>query len=213
MKPTVIIFDFGGVLLDWDPRYLYRKVFAGDEHAMEHFLVEVDFYHWNSLQDAGRTWQDALREGCQNHPKYCELLQLYVDRWEESISGPLWGTVALMEQLKQAGYPLYGLSNWSAETFQRVQHHYPFLGWFKDIILSGAVGLIKPDRRIFELTLQRIGRPAGECLLIDDSPKNIDSALALGIQAIHFLSPAQLRQDLTALGLLNGHPAALAGKR
>lgn len=202
MKPNTIIFDFGGVLLDWDPRYLYRKIFNGDEEGMERFLAEVDFYHWNSRQDEGRPFSVALREGCQNYPQYCELLNLYRERWIESIAGPLQGTVEILAALKQAGYPLYGLSNWSAETFHLVSSQYPFLSWFERIILSGEVRLVKPDPRIFELTLTQIGRQAPECLLIDDSLHNITTAQSLGFQTIHFQSPQQLRQELINFGLL-----------
>jgi 2-haloacid dehalogenase len=199
-KP-VFIFDFGGVLLDWDPRYLYRSCFNGDEAAMERFLAETDFYTWNLRQDEGRPFAEAIAEICARYPEYCDLIRAYDTRWSESISGPNWGSVNILYSLKQAGYSLYGLSNWSAEKFPLMKHKHEFFSWFQDIILSGDVKIIKPDPRIFQVTLQRIGRPAEDCLLIDDSEKNIAMARQLGLQAIHFQSPEQLAQTLAVMGI------------
>ena len=202
MKP-VIIFDFGGVLLDWNPRHLYRKVFKGDEQAMERFLTEVDFYNWNIYQDQGRPFAEGIRIACDQHPQYCDLLQIYRDRWIETISGPIHGTVEILRELKQSGYRLFGLSNWSDETFYMTRDQFEFLDLFEQIIISGAVGLIKPDPAIFELLLEKVGSPAEQCLLIDDSPDNVASATRLGFQTVHFKSPAQLRQALVITGVLN----------
>ena len=195
IKPAVI-FDFGGVLLDWDPRYLFRKIFNGDEAGMEQFLAEVDFYRWKELQDAGRSFREGIEAGCQEFPQYCHLLRAYDDRWAESIRGPITGSVEVLAELKNSGFPLYGLSNWSDEKFIQAHSLYKFFAWFDQIIISGAIKLAKPDPQIFYFTLGQIGRPAGECVMIDDSLKNIEAARNLGFQAIHFRSPEQLRQEL-----------------
>lgn len=201
-QPPAIVFDFGGVLMDWNPRYLYRKLFPGDEAAMERFLAEVGFSEWNQLQDAGRPFSEAVAELCARHPQYCELIQAYDQRYPESLSGSIPESVDILRRLKAAGCPLYGLSNWPAEKFELVRPDYEFFGWFDSIVISGAVGVAKPDRRIFELLLAQIGRPASECLLIDDSAANIAAAQALGFQTIHFHSPTQLAEELSARRLL-----------
>jgi 2-haloacid dehalogenase len=201
-RVSTIIFDFGGVLLDWDPRHLYRKLFMDDEPAMERFLAEVDFYAWNLQQDAGRPFDLAVEELCARYPQHCELVRAYDTRWEESISGPIQPTVDLLDSLRDTGYRLAGLSNWSAEKFELVRHRYPFLEWFETIVISGDVGLVKPDRQIFLLLLERLQDPAGQCLLIDDSPGNIDAARQLGLQTIHYRSPDQLKRELTRLGII-----------
>jgi len=201
--PTpAIVFDFGGVLMDWNPRYLYRKLFPGDEAGMERFLAEVGFSEWNQLQDAGRPFSVAVAELCARHPQYCELIRAYDQRYPESLSGAIPESVEILRRLKAHGYPLYGLSNWPAEKFELVRPDYEFFSWFDSIVISGAVGVAKPDRRIFELLLAQAGRTAGECLLIDDSALNIAAAQNLGFQTIHFHSSAQLAEELSRRGLL-----------
>jgi 2-haloacid dehalogenase len=199
---TALVFDYGGVLVDWDPRYLYRKIIPGDEQAIEKFLKEVRFFEWNVQQDAGRPFHQAIDEICTRYPQHCELIKAYDERYEESISGPIWPTVEILKELKLAGYPLYGLSNWPAEKFPPVRDRYEFFGWFEDIVISGEVGLAKPDPAIFQLMLARIGRPAEECIYIDDSDSNVAVAGQLGFQTIHFVSPAELRLELAALGIM-----------
>lgn len=196
------IFDFGGVLIDWDPRYLYTKLFNGDREAVERFLSEVRFYEWNLRQDEGRPFSEAVSELCVRYPMYSEMIRAYDTRWIESISGPIRPTVEILDALRQAGYTLYGLSNWSVEKFQVARHKFEFFGWFESILLSGEVKLVKPDPRIFTLLLNRIGRRAQECLLIDDSEQNIAAARRLGFQTIHFQSPQQLSGELARMGLL-----------
>ena len=191
-----IIFDFGGVLLEWDPRRLYRKFFNGDDEAMESFLAEIDFHEWNMKQDAGRPFAEAVSELSAQFPQYADLIQAYDERWEESLVGPIEGSIEILEALKDAGYLLYGLSNWSDEKYQLVRHKYSFFDWFKDIVISGAVQLVKPDPLIYTLALKRFGRPAQECLLIDDTVQNIATAHELGFQTILFHSPEQLRNAL-----------------
>ena len=197
-----IIFDFGGVLLDWNPRYLYRKLFPNDEQGMECFLAEIGFDEWNHLQDAGRPFSVAIAELCARHPQYCDLIRAYDERYPESIKGAISGTVGILHYLWTMGTSLFGLSNWPAEKFSLVRPEYEFLGWFKGIVISGEVGIAKPDPRIFQVLLAQVDRPAGECLLIDDSQANIAAAQALGFQTIHFHGPAQLARELAKLGLL-----------
>jgi 2-haloacid dehalogenase len=197
-----IFFDFGNVLLEWDPRYVYRRYFPDDEAAMERFLQEVNFMEWNSLQDKGRPFKEGVAVLSQEFPHYSELIHAYHENWNDSIGGSLDGTVEIMKRLKQAGYALYGLSNWSAETFPLVRNKFVFFDLLDDIILSGEVGQIKPYPEIYEIALERIGRPASECLFIDDSLANIEQARKMGFVVVHFQSPQQLEAELKALRLL-----------
>jgi 2-haloacid dehalogenase len=200
--PPTIIFDFGGVLLDWNPRYLYRKLFPDDESAMEHFLDEINFTEWNKLQDAGRPFSVAVAELCTRYPHHCNLIRAYDKRFLESLGGAIAGTVDILRSLHRAGYPLYGLSNWPAEKFRLVRPAYEFFDWFQDLVISGEVGVTKPDPRIFQLLLQQVARPAEQCLLIDDASANIAAAASLGFQTIQFHSPEQLAAELGSRGLL-----------
>lgn len=201
-RHRALIFDFGGVLVDWNPRYLYSKFFDGDEGGLQRFLDEIRFAEWNLQQDKGRPFAEGVAELSGRFPEYAELIQAYDQRWEESISGPIQPTVEILDELRGAGYPLYGLSNWSGEKFKLVRQNYEFFDWFEDILVSGEVKLVKPDERIFNLMLERIKHPAEECLLVDDSAANIQAAASLGFQTIHFRSPEQLRGELVQRGYL-----------
>lgn len=201
MTPTTepaIIFDFGNVLIDWNPRYLYRKLLPS-EQAVEDFLQAIKFFEWNQAHDAGRDFEESIAELCAEHPQYCDLIRAYHVRYEESIGGAFEPVVAILRTLKTLAYPLYGLSNWPAGKFALVRPDYPFFDWFDDIVLSGEVGLIKPDPRIFHLLLERINRPAQTCIFIDDSVHNIEAARRLGFKAIHFHTPTQLQTELETL--------------
>ena len=189
-------------MLDWDPRNLYRRFFPGKPKAMETFLTEIDFYNWNAQQDKGRTFAEGIAEHSAIHPQYSHLIQSYFDCWEESIIGAIEGSVKILRRLKKKGYPLLGLSNWSAETYPRARDKYPFFDLFDDIVLSGKVGLNKPDPGIFNLLLERTGYTAPECVLIDDSQPNIDAAGKLGFNTIHFTSPDELRTELQRFKVL-----------
>lgn len=202
MKPEAFIFDFGGVIFDWDPRYLYRKFFDGDTEAMERFLVEIDFFQWNLQQDEGRPFAEAVSQLSERFPQYTELIRAYRERWEESIQGPIQPTLDILSRLKRAGYPLYALSNWSAETYQLIRPRYDFFDWFDCILVSGEARVAKPDPRIYTLFLEKIHRKAEECLFIDDSESNVQAARQLGFQVVRFESPAQLEAELRQMGLL-----------
>jgi 2-haloacid dehalogenase len=191
-----IIFDFGGVLLKWDPRNLYSRFFPGQPQAMEDFLAEVSFMEWNTQQDKGRPFAEGIDSLSKQFPLRAHLINAYHENWKESISGIFEGTVELLQMLKQNGYRLYGLSNWSAETFYIVRHDYEFFNLFEEIILSGEVKLIKPEPEIYDLCLQKIGKPANQCLFIDDSEANIIAAKKLGFDTVHFKSPEHLNNEL-----------------
>jgi 2-haloacid dehalogenase len=202
-----VVFDLGGVLIDWNPRYLYRKLFGGDEAAMEHFLGHVCNNAWNLAQDGGRRWADAIEVLSAEHPHHRPMISAYWERWEEMLNGPLHGTVEVLAELKDKGVPIYALTNWSSETFPIAKSRYDFLGWFRDILVSGDEKLVKPDLRIYDLMLTRNGLSAGESVFIDDSLMNVDGARAAGMAGLHFQSPEKLRMDLAALGLLDSPDA------
>src|SRR5689334_18249173 len=135
-SPPAIIFDFGGVLMDWNPRYLYRKLFKNEEEAMERFLDEIGFVAWNNEQDKTRVFAPGVIELAGRFPHHAPLIRAFDERWEETVGGAIEPTVALLSKLKEAGHALYGLSNWSADTFSRIRSRYPFFEWFACIILS-----------------------------------------------------------------------------
>jgi len=196
-----LIFDFGNVLVSWDPHLLYSKLLQNREE-INAFLSEVGFFEWNLEQDKGRPFGEGILRLCKLFPHRSDLIRAYDERWEESLAGPIEESVLILRQLKDAGYRLYGLSNWSAEKFNLIRHRYPFFDWFDEILLSGEVGIVKPDPRLYQLMLEKIGKPASECLFIDDSRTNVEAADCLGFQTIHFKSPEQLRGELERRGLL-----------
>ena len=197
-----IIFDFGGVLLKWDPRNLYQRYFPNDPENMERFIKEVDFVDWNAHQDRGRPFREGVAVLSAQFPHYAHLIQAYHDHWIDSIVGEFEGTVDLIVQLKQQGYLLYGLSNWSTETYPLAREKYHFFDLLDDIVLSGEIGHNKPEPEIYRIMLEKIGRPAQECLFIDDALPNINQANTMGFNTIHFSSPEHLEKELTRMGLL-----------
>ena len=199
----VIIFDFGNVLLEWNPRYVYQRYFPNDPEGMERFLQEVNFMEWNLLQDKGRPFTEGVAVLSREFPHYSHLIQAYQDHWIDSLGESLPGTVEILKELKQAGYRVYGLSNWSAETFPRALEKHDFFNLLDDFVISGEVGHVKPHPEIFQIMLDRIGRPANECLFIDDALANIEQAQKLGFATVHFQSPEQLRSRLLDLKILS----------
>jgi 2-haloacid dehalogenase len=197
-----VVFDLGGVLIDWDPRYLYRKLFDGRAEEMEAFLSDVTTKEWNHRQDAGRTWVEAIEELCVAHPDRRALIEAYAERWEEMLGGAIDGTVAVLAELREAGVPLYALSNWSAETFPRARELYEFLGWFDGYVISGELGITKPDPRIYEHLLETFDLEPGQVFFTDDLEANVEAARALGIDAVVFRGAEPLRRDLVAAGFL-----------
>jgi 2-haloacid dehalogenase len=195
-----VIFDLGGVLIDWNPRHLYRKLFD-DAAAMEGFLRDVCAPAWNLEQDRGRPWAQAIAELSAIHPDKAELIAAYRGRWHEMLNGPIAGTVAILEALHAAKVPLYALTNWSAESYPHAEELYGFLGLFRGVVVSGRIGLVKPDREIYDHTITRFGVVPERTVFIDDSAKNVAGAEAAGLRALHFTGPEALARDLAALGL------------
>lgn len=196
-----VVFDLGNVLLDWDPRHLYRKIFA-DEEEMEFFLTEVCHPEWNLEQDRGRSFAEAISEATARHPKYAREIALWRERWAETQPHAIAGSVTILEELHAANVPLYAITNWSAETFNETRPRYPFLAKFRDIVVSGDEKLIKPDPEIYHVLFRRNGLAAASCLFIDDSAKNIAGAARVGMHTHHFTTPEALRDDLGKRGLL-----------
>ena len=201
-KIKAIIFDFGNVLLEWDPRNVYERFFPDDPEGMERFFTEVNFMEWNAHQDRGRPFAEGVAALSQEFPQYSHLIQAYQDHWSDSIGVSLTGTIEILKHLKQAEYLVYGLSNWSAETFPSVRERYDFFDLLDGMVISGEVGHVKPHPEIFQILLDRIGRPASECLLIDDSLANVQQAQLMGFSVIRFESPELLRAALREAEIL-----------
>jgi 2-haloacid dehalogenase len=197
-----VVFDLGGVLIDWDPRYLYRKL-LDDEAAVEAFLATVCTPEWNAEQDRGRPFAEGVAELVERHPVHTAAITAYHERWPEMLGGAVGGTVEVLAELRAAGVPVYALTNWSAETFGIARERFEFLEWFDGVLVSGEERMIKPDPAIFRLLLDRFGLDPGATFYIDDSPANVAAADLLGFDAVRFTSPAQLRRDLEARGLLS----------
>ena len=197
-----IIFDYGNVLIDWNPRYVYRRYFPDNPEGMEHFLREINFMEWNTQQDGGRPFEEGIAILSEQFPQYADLIRAYYENWSDSIGDIYTGTIEILKQLKQAGYSLYGFSNWSAETFPLVRAKHEFFDLFDDMVISGEVGVVKPEPEIYQILLNKIGRPAHECLFIDDSLPNIQHANKIGFATIHFQSSTQLEKELKRIGLL-----------
>lgn len=201
--PDLVLFDLGGVLIDWEPRRLYRKIFA-DETEMEWFLSEVCTPAWNLELDRGRPFREAVAELVERHPRHAPAIEAYAARWIEMIGGPIEDTVALLDELVARGRRLSALTNWSAETFSLVRHDptYRFLDHFETIYVSGVLGMIKPNDDIFHHVLNDQGLTADRVLFIDDSPKNIATADRLGFLTHHFQGGGPLARDLRQRALV-----------
>jgi 2-haloacid dehalogenase len=199
---TTVVFDLGGVLINWDPRQLYMKL-LGDEGRVDAFLAEVRFGEWNARQDSGRPFADAVEELARQYPAHRALISAYPVRFPDSLVGEVAGTVAILRELIERGLVPYALSNWSAETFPHARTRFPFLEWFRGIVLSGAEGVSKPDARLFRVLTDRYGVTPESSVFIDDSVENIAAADALGFTALLFSDAASLRADLRELGLLS----------
>ncbi|MCX6055220.1 MAG: HAD family phosphatase [Chloroflexi bacterium] len=195
-----VIFDFGGVLVDWSPYNLYRGILKTDEE-INAFLEEIDFKNWNPRFDKGYPFSIGIEEICIQFPHRAELIRLFNDRWEEAMGGLLTGTIDVLRKIKEAGYPVYGLSNWSEEKFNLVKGQMEFLSLLDDFLISGEVHEIKPEPRIFNILLERIHRSSGGCIFVDDSPDNIRTANDLGFRTILFHSPRQLLEELDGMGI------------
>jgi 2-haloacid dehalogenase len=195
-KTDTIIFDLGGVLIDWNPRYVFRHVFVSNE-AMEHFLTEVCTTDWNEMQDAGRSFAEATDLLTDKFPEYKNEIRMYYQRWKEMLGGPIHETVEILSALKNSGqYKLYALTNWSDESFPIAYEMYDFLHWFEGILVSGAEKMKKPDPRIFELLVERYSINKETAIFIDDNKNNVAAACELGIRSINFKSAEQCQAEL-----------------
>lgn len=199
-KPNIVVFDVGNVLLRWDPRNLYRKVFS-DEAQMEWFLSTVCTSQWNVEQDRGRDWDEAVALLVKDYPDHEPAIRAFHERWEETVSGVIEENVALLGRLREAGVPTYCITNFSGPKFRLAQTRYPFLASFDGIIVSGDERLLKPQPEIYNLLLSRYGLEAGSCIFIDDSKANVDGARAVGMHAIHFVDSIDLASELRRHGL------------
>lgn len=203
-RRDTVIFDLGGVLIDWDPRHLYRKLFPGDAEAMERFLSTICTGEWNRELDAGLPFAEATARLRGRHPEQAAMIDAYHARWPEMIAGPIAGTVAILRALHAAGTPLYGLTNWSHETYPVALERFDFMALFRGVVVSGEERIVKPDPRIYRLLLDRFGVEAGRAVYIDDNADNAAAATALGLHGIHFTGPEALRTELAGLGLPPG---------
>jgi 2-haloacid dehalogenase len=195
-----VAFDLGGVLIDWNPRHLYRRL-LDDEAAIERFLAEVCTPEWNATLDAGHPFTDGVAQLVREHPEQAGLIEAYWSRWPEMLGGCFTETLKIMRRLRAEGIPIYALSNWSNETFASTRDRFPFLDEFDGILLSGQVGVGKPDPAIFRRFLERFGLTAESTVFIDDNPANVAVAQSLGLQALLFRNAAQVRLELQGLGL------------
>ncbi|WP_421949326.1 HAD family hydrolase [Phaeodactylibacter xiamenensis] len=198
-----IIFDLGGVLIDWNPRHLFRKLFE-EEQEMEHFLEHVCTGDWNEQQDGGRPFAEAIALKTAEFPEYGPQIKAFFERWPEMLGGPIEGTVSILEQIhREKRYRLLALTNWSHETWPVAWERYGFLKYFEDILVSGKEKLKKPDPRIYHLLLERNGVRPGQALFIDDSHRNVQAARQEGIRTIHFTNPTALRTALQQFGVIH----------
>lgn len=194
-NPTTVVFDVGNVLLRWDPRHLYRRIF-NDEVEMEWFLANVCTHDWNIEQDRGRDWDEAVALLVKDHPRHEVHIRAFHERWHETVSGVIEDNVVLLDRLRKAGVPNYCITNFSGPKFVLAQQRFPFLAGFDGVIVSGDERLLKPDRAIYELLLARYGLDAGDCIFIDDSKANVEGARSVGMHAIHYAEPMDLAAEL-----------------
>jgi 2-haloacid dehalogenase len=196
-----VVFDLGGVLIEWDPRHLYRQL-LDDEAEIELFLETVCTAGWNAQMDAGRPFAEGVAELVAQHSDREWLIRAYADRWEDMLAGEVPGTVEVLNDLARAGVRLFALTNWSRETFPIARRRYPFLSRFVAVVVSGDEGVAKPDPRLFQVLVDRHGVEPAAALLVDDSDANVEAAAALGFLTERFISAEALRFRLVREGLL-----------
>jgi 2-haloacid dehalogenase len=197
-----VLWDVGGVLLDWDPRHLYRKLFGDDVGGMEAFLADVCTAPWHAQQDLGRPIDEACAELSRQHPRQASLILAWAERNEEMVKGPVRGSAALLAEVVAAGVPCYALTNMEKESFERRLNLYEFFQLFEGCFVSGCEGVMKPDPRFFELALGRFDLTPEETLFTDDKAENVAAAVAVGVPATIFRDAASLRHELVARGVL-----------
>lgn len=191
-----IIFDLGGVLIDWNPRYLYRKILK-DEAEVDWFLNNICTSDWNDQQDAGRSFEEATLDLIVKHPEWEEAISAWYGRWQETIRGPIDETVEILRAIRESKkYRLYALTNWSAETFPWAYKTFDFLHWFEGIVVSGQENTRKPFPEFYQILFTRYNIDPSKALFIDDNVKNTEGAAAVGLNTIHFCDAAQLKKQL-----------------
>lgn len=197
-----IIFDLGAVLIDWNPRHLYRKIFKTEEE-ISWFLENICTSEWNDEQDAGRSFEEATEVLVAKHPEWEEPVRAWYGRWRETIQGPIHETVDILKTIKESnGYRLYALTNWSAETFPWALNTFEFLHWFEGIVVSGVEKMKKPQPEFYQILFDRYNVNPRNSVFIDDNEKNIETGKTIGLTTIHFKSPTQLYAELNQLGIL-----------
>lgn len=206
MKTTspikTIIFDLGGVLIDWNPAYVYLDVFDGDQKKMQWFFDEICTMDWNENQDAGYPLAQATADLVKQFPEHENLIQMYYGRWEEMLGDSISGTVAILKKLiDNPNYSVVALTNWSAETFPIALKKFDFLHWFEGIVVSGTEQTRKPFFDIYQITLDRFKIDPKTAIFIDDNLRNIRGAEALGINGIQFTNPKQLTNSLESFSI------------
>jgi 2-haloacid dehalogenase len=197
-----VLWDVGGVLLDWDPRHLYRKLFGADVEGMEEFLANVCTMPWHAQQDLGRSIDEACAELSKHHPRQASLILAWAERNEEMVKGPVSGSAALLAEVVSAGVPCYALTNMERESFERRISLYEFFQLFDGYFVSGFEGVMKPDPRFFELALERFALTPEETLFTDDKAENVAAAVAVGVPATVFRDAVSFRHELVARGVL-----------
>jgi 2-haloacid dehalogenase len=197
-----IIFDLGGVLIDWNPHYMYKKLIPDDQER-NWFIDNICTLDWNEKQDGGRTIKEAVEELLSLHPSYKDYILAYYSRWEEMLNGPITGTVDIFKKIKEKKqFNTYALTNWSAETFPRALELFDFLHWFDGRVVSGEEKTRKPYKEIYDIILTRFNLIPTETIFIDDNLRNIKAAEEFGIPSIHFTSPESLQSELIKLDIL-----------
>jgi 2-haloacid dehalogenase len=196
-----VIFDVGNVLIRWDARLLYRQLLA-DDAAIDAFFAEVDFAAWNLAFDRGVDWDEGVAALTARHPHRAELIRAFHARWHETMPGPVDGAPQVLEALSAAGVPLYAITNFSGANWTETVARFPFLAGFRDVVVSGHEGVLKPDPEIYRRCLARNRLEPGACVFVDDSAANVAGAAALGIDTIRFTSTPELRGELARRGLL-----------
>lgn len=196
-----IVFDFGGVVMDWNPRYFFKDYFNDDER-MEFFLKNIAQDDWNAEQDRGRTLAEGTEILVKKHPEWEKEIRAYYDNWTTMLRADIPQNVEVLKKLEHSDYELYGLTNWSAETFPYALENYDFFKIFKDkIVVSGTEKLIKPDPKIWEILLERYNIKAEESVFIDDNAKNIEVAKKMGFITVHLKPETDLEKELKDFGL------------
>lgn len=202
-KIDTIIFDLGGVLIDWNPEYVYNGVFNGDKEKMKWFFDTICTHDWNENQDAGYPLAQATADRIALFPEHEEHIKMFYGRWKEMLGGPIEGTVEILKKLIDSKrYKVVALTNWSHETFPIALETFDFLHWFEGILVSGEEKTRKPFKDIYELTLSRFEITAENSIFIDDNLRNVDAAKELGINTIHFKTPELLKEQLASFGIV-----------